>query len=354
MPPSPFRRILAGLIVFVSICVVASFGYVREGWTVGDAFYMVVITIFGVGYGEVHPVETTSLRVLTILVIVFGYGAAIYTVGGFMQFLIDGELHSAFRSRKVSQGIAKLRDHTILCGYGRMGSIVANELKERGHPFLVIDENEARVAEAHDAGMLAMIGNATEEETLREAGIEHAKSLATMLPDDALNAFICVTVRDLNRSVEVVSRGESQSAEKRLRRCGADHVVMAAAIGAKRATQLLVHPSAESLLKSDDATHQLKDELSMIGLQMDELQIGRTSVLVGKNLQDIEVRGNRGFLIVAVRSVDGTVDMNPSGSRTLAAGDKVIVVGHRDDLAELCSAHTLKRQQITYRGATLS
>lgn len=353
MTPNPVRRMVIGLVVFSAVCLVASMGYVREGWSPGDAFYMTVITIFGVGYGEVKPIETTSLRTLTILVIIFGYSAAIYTVGGFIQILIDGELQNAFRNRKMSQGIASLRNHTILCGYGRMGMIMAAELKKREQPFLVIDESESRVSEAQADGMLAMVGNATEEDTLKEAGIDHAKSLATMLPDDALNAFICVTVRDLNRSIEIVSRGEKLSVEKRLRRCGADHVVMAAAIGAKRATQLIMHPTAASLLESGAATHELRDELATIGLQMDELQITATSVLVDRKLTDLEVRGNRGFLIVAVRSAGGEVDMNPEGERKLVAGDRVIVVGHQDDIAELCTAHTLKRQQITYRGATL-
>lgn len=354
MNPTPFRRVFVGLGVFLLVCLLAFLGYLREGWSPSDAFYMVVITIFGVGYGEVQPIQTPSLRTLTILVIVFGYGAAVYAVGGFIQVLIDGELQSAFRSRKMSLGIASLRNHTILCGYGRMGMIVAEELKQLGHPFLILDESETRVAQAQAAGYLAMVGSATEEESLKQAGIEHARSIATMLPDDALNAFVCVTVRDLNKSVEVISRGESLSVEKRLRRCGADHVVMAAAISAKRTTQLIVQPTAASLLASNGSTRDLRDELSTIGLQMEELQIGATSHLANRTLGEIEVRGNRGFLIVAVRNAGGNVDMNPSGERKLSAGDRVIVVGHRDDIAALCQAHTLKRQQMTYRGATIS
>lgn len=354
MTPTPVRRVLVGLGVFLLVCVIASVGYIREGWSVSDAIYMVVITIFGVGYGEVHPVESPSLRTLTILVIVFGYAAAIYAVGGFIQILIDGEFQSAFRYRKMSQGIANLRDHTILCGYGRMGMIVAEELTQLGHPFLILDESETRVAEAQEAGYLAMVGNATEEESLKEAGLQYASSLATMLPEDAINGFVCVTVRDLNRSVLIVSRGESLTAEKRLKRCGADHVVMAAAISAKRTTQLIVHPTAASLLTADGLTRDLKDELSTIGLQMEELQIGATSILVHRTLNDIEVRGNRGFLIVAIRTAAGDVDINPKGDRKLSVGERVIVVGHSDDIAELCQAHTLKRQRMTYRGATIS
>lgn len=353
MNMSPFRRALTGLSVFAAISVAATIGYVMAGWPLSDSIYMTVITIFGVGYGEVHPVTSNPLRALTIAVIVLGYGSAVYAVGGFIQFLVDGELRDALRSRKVSQGIAGLRHHTIVCGYGRMGSLIAEELHRRGHPFLIIDENEARIAEAQAAGILAMVGNATEEETLIQAGIAHARTMATMLPDDASNAFICVTVRDLNKSVEIICRGESRSAEKRLRRCGADHVVMAAAIGAQRATQLVLRPTAASMLASSDASPQVNDELGTIGLQMDELKIAAGSTLAGKSLQDIEVRGNRGFLIVAVRDAEGRVHMNPLGTHVLNDGDTVIVVGHRDDLAELFAVQNLKRPRMTYRGASI-
>ncbi|TWU65012.1 Inner membrane protein YbaL [Crateriforma conspicua] len=351
MSSKPFRRILIGMIVFLAICISAVAGYVGYGWDVSDALYMVVITIFGVGYGEVKPIETPELRLLTIAVIVFGYGAAVYTVGGFIQLLIDGELQEILRSRKMSQGIAGLKVHTIVCGFGRMGSIVAEELLRSEHPFLVIDQDESRVDEAHQAGMLAMVGNASDEDTLNEAGIDRAKTLATLLPDDAANAFICVTARDLNRSVEIISRGESRSAEKKLRRCGADHVIMAASVGAKRAFQLITRPTAASLLQTDGASGDINGELSAVGLQMEELKITAGSPMIGHTLSEIEIRGNRGFLIVALRKSDGNVEMNPSGQCSLSDGDVVIVVGHRDDIAALCRVHTLKRQAMTYRGA---
>ena len=354
MSRRPIRRILTGATIFVVVCLAAIGGYIQEGWSVGDAVYMVVITIFGVGYGEVKPVETASLRALTIAVIVFGYAAAVYAVGGFIQMLVDGEFQSLLRSRKMSQGIANLRGHTIVCGYGRMGSIAAEELLSAGHPFVVIDEDEDRVEEAQAAGMLAMVGNATEEETLTEAGVDHATSLATLLPDDATNAFICITARDLNRSLEIISRGESKSAQKKLRRCGADHVVMAAAIGAKRATQIITRPTAASLLSTAGTSQNLNGELQTLGLQMEELRIGTGSPMIGRPISQMEVRGNRGFLIVAVRGADGEVAMNPTGDRCLIAGDIVIVVGHKDDIAELCAAHTLRREPMMYRGSRIS
>lgn len=351
MPPKPLRRILLGLGIFLLICAIAVVGYTQQGWTLSDSVYMVVITIFGVGYGEVHPVETVELRALTIAVIVFGYSAAIYTIGGFIQFLVDGELQSILRNRRMSQGIANLRDHTIVCGFGRMGISVAKELKRLNQPFVVVDASESRVAEAQAAGMLAMIGNATDEDALLQAGINEAKSLATLLPDDADNAFICVTARDLAKNVEIVSRAENHSAQKKLKRCGADHVVMTAAIGAMRATQLLIRPTAAAVLESNGLARDINEELSAIGLNLEELRIDARSELVGQPIQKIQVRGNRGFLIVGVKQADGEIQMNPEGEFVLSEGDVVIVVGHQDDLSQLSLAHKVKRQTITYRGA---
>ncbi len=353
MNSTPLRRVLRGAFIFLAICVIAVIGYVRAGWSLSDSVYMVVITIFGVGYGEVRPIDTDELRTMTILVIVFGYSAAIYTVGGFIQMLVDGELQNALRQRKMSQGIANLDGHTIVCGYGRMGAIMAAELKRSHRPFLVVDESLSRVADAQTNGCLAMIGNATEEETLAAAGIVRAKCLATLLPNDASNAFICVTARDLNRSVEIIARGESPSAEKKLRRCGADHVVMMAAIGAKRAAQIAIRPAASTLLQNLGSSELLSEELETIGLNMEELQVAAGTVLEGKTLDDIQVRGNRGFLIVAVRNTDGEIKMNPSGTTVLSAGDVVIVVGHRDDIPTLARQYTLKRTKMTYRGASI-
>lgn len=352
MISSPVRRVLIGLCIFVAICILAVIGYVRGGFSLPDAVYMVVITVFGVGYGEVQPIQTPSLRLHTILVIVFGYGAAVYTVGGFIQMLVDGELQNALKVRRMSNGIAGLRDHTIICGYGRIGAMMAKELQENLKPLVVIDEDEAKIDQAHAQGLLAMVGNATEESVLQRAGIEHAKNIATMLPIDAANAFICVTARDLNRSVEVISRGEAPSAEKKLRMCGADHVVMMPVIAAKRAAQLVIRPTAACLLRAQGQADAVNDELTSIGLVMEELRVESGTILEGKPITSIELKGNYGFLIVAVRTSDGTVTMNPPPATVLHSGDVVIVLGHQKDIPTIVAQYRLKRAKMSYRGAS--
>ena len=184
---APLRRILTGAAFFVLICVVAVGGYLAAGWELADSVYMVIITIFGVGYGEVQPVQSPALRALTIGVIISGYAAVIYTVGGFVQLLIDGEINRALGARRMTRGIERMSGHAIVCGYGRIGSMVARELAQSTKPFVVIDDNDARIREAESAGYLVVLGNATEEETLERAGVMRASTLATVLSDDTVH-----------------------------------------------------------------------------------------------------------------------------------------------------------------------
>lgn len=348
----PFRKIVIGVAFFVLIFLVAVAGYLAAGWQLADSVYMVIITIFGVGYGEVKPVESPALRAFTISVIISGYAAVIYTVGGFVQMLIDGELNRALGARRMTRGIERLSGHAILCGFGRLGAMLAQELSKTNKPFVVIENDEARIREAESSEYLVVMGNATDEDTLHRAGIERASVLATVLTDDAANLYITLTARELNPNLEIIARGESGAAEKKLLRCGANKVVMPAAIGAARLAHMITRPAAESLLADVDVQSNLNDELAQIGLSLDELKISANSPLSGHRVADIEVQGNRGFLIVAVRRHDGQVILNPPGETPLLTGDVVIVVGHHDDLPQLAKRYVLQKEMI-YRGARI-
>lgn len=178
----PLSRVIYGILFFILTCLIGIIGYVIYGWSIMDSIYMVIITIFGVGYGEIKPIESSSLRVFTIMVIVGGYAAAIYAVGGFIQILTEGEIHRALGARKMSRGIDKLDNHTIICGFGRIGRILARQLHETKSKFVVIDTDRDKVEEAESNGYLALIGDASSEEVLERAGVKKAKTLATVLP----------------------------------------------------------------------------------------------------------------------------------------------------------------------------
>lgn len=350
----PFRKIITGITLFVVVCLIAVLGYVSAGWKLDDSIYMVIITIFGVGYGEVHPVDSPGLRALTIMVIVAGYGAVIYTVGGFMQMLIDGELNHALGERRMNREIERLDKHTIICGIGRMGTILARELTEAKKPFVVIDADRERVKAAEDSGYLVIHGDATEESVLERAGIARAATVAAVLSQDAVNVFVTITAHAMNEEAQIIARGENPRTEKKLLGCGANRVVLPTAIGASKVAQLIIRPTAENMLETLTTQSGVKDELGHIGLQFDELEVAEGSSLLDKQLSELEVRSNHGFLVVAIRRADGTSLINPAGDTTLRAGDVVVVLGHDDDLPQLAARFSASQKKtMMYRGQAM-
>lgn len=349
----PFRKIFAGATLFVLICMLAVVGYMAAGWSFDDALYMVIITIFGVGYGEVQPVQSPALRLLTIGVIVSGYAAVIYTVGGLIQMLIDGELNKALGARKMTREIERLSGHTIICGVGRMGTILAKELIKADKPFVVIDNDPIRVQEAESRGYLVIQGDATEEFILNRAGIMQASVVATVLSEDAPNVFITVTAREMNPGITIIARGENPRTEKKLLGCGADKVVLPTAIGAAKIAHLIARPTAENMLEEIAQQSNLTEELSQIGLYFSELEVAAGSPLIDRPLGDIEVKSNHGFLIVGLRRSDGSTVINPGGDMKLASGDLVIALGHQDDIPQLAQKFNATAPQMRYRGAKM-
>lgn len=335
---------------FALVCAIGVAGYRSAGWDAMDAVYMVIITVFGVGYGEVQPITTPGLRALTMGLIVGGYAAAVYVVGTLVQFVTEGEINRAMGARRMTRGIDQLVDHTIICGYGRIGRILARELGQAKLPFVVVDASPDKILDAEAAGCLVVSGDAAREDVLERAGVARAARLATVLPSDAANVFVTLTATGLNHHLEVIARAEDPASEKKLRRSGASTVVMPAAIGAERISHMVMRPGAAELLAKGSLGHVLRDELLKLGLEIAELRITAQSSLVSRTVGEIEVRGNRGFLIVGIRRRDGSVVVNPDASEPLAEDDTVVVVGHPQDLPELRARFELE-PKIVYRGA---
>lgn len=346
---------ITGACVLALVCLVAVAGYMVAGWPFGDAIYMVIITVFAVGYNEVQPVVSGPLRALTMLLIVSGYGAVIYAVGGFIQLVVDGELNRALGARRMNKEIDQLSGHTIICGYGRMGTTLAKELRSAGHAFVAIDTlGGASPLTDDDDGVLVIRGDATEEDVLELAGIRRASMLATVMSDDATNVFVTLTARQMNPDLTIIARGEDRRTESKLRSCGADTVVMTTTIGATKMSQLILRPTADELLNQLTDGSDSKPDLDHIGLEFDELTIDSTSPLAGKTLADIEVRGAHGYLVVGIRGADGTTVMHPPASTSISVGDVVVVLGYHDDIPELATRWSpgSPGRKITYRGVT--
>jgi voltage-gated potassium channel len=342
------RRIFVGGMFFGLTCVFAVIGYMIAGWSMLDAIYMVIITVFGVGYGEAKPLADPALKVFTMAVIVAGCSSGIYTVGGFVQMLAEGEINRVLGIRRMSKGIDKLTGHALICGFGRVGQMLARELTAAGQSFVVIDSNEARVREAQAQGFLTCLGSAAEEETLLSAGIHRGRVLATVLPDDSANVFITLTARELNATIEIIARAESPSTEKKLIRSGANRVVMPAFIGATKIAHMITRPSAEDLLMDEAGKSHLQEELRQIGLEMTEIDLKTDSPLVGQTIASVEIGG--GFVVVAIKKADGSVVRDPKPDLQLEVKDVFVLLGHRGALPNL-TRRMSHRAPTTYRGA---
>jgi voltage-gated potassium channel len=346
------QRILTGLLSFACTIVVAVSGYMIAGWNFLDAIYMVVITVFGVGYGEPQPVSTPALRVFTMFVIISGALSTAYTVAGFVQMITEGEIHRALGARRKMKELQSLTKHTIICGYGQVGQILSRKLLQEKKSFVIVEGDEERAAKAQALGYLVVPSNPTDEQSLLQAGIERAKILSTVMPDDTQNVFITLTARELNPDLVIIARGETPSTEKKLKLAGADQVVMPAAIGADRIAQTIINPSIIDFLQESEGRTSLNEMLSQINIQLDELMIAPDSPFVQKSLGTLEARGQSTFIVIAVRQADGLLIDHPAPDFMLSAGDTVILLGHRGDIPQFAQKFAMKRE-IRYRGAQI-
>lgn len=335
MQSTAMRSVAWGGTIFIVSCLSAIARYVAADWSPLEAVYMVVITIFGIGYGEVRPIEDPSLRVFTIVFIVMGYSSAIFTLGALAKLVAEGEINRVLGERKMTNDIDRLRDHVVLCGYGRVGQILADELRDAGTKLVIVDASPTRIDDARESGYLVILGDATLEQTLLEAGVTRARVICSCMPDDALSVFITLTARELNPWAEIIARAEALSTKSKLLRSGATRVVLPAEIGAAKMAKLVNNPSAETLLADDVETDFFNEELEEFGLSMRELTLADGSSICGGPLSEVDFSGSRGMLVVAIRSTAGEVHACPNGATILCEGDTLVLLGHRDDLDRL-------------------
>jgi voltage-gated potassium channel Kch len=247
---SPVRNLVAGVSFTLTVMVVAISAYVAVGWSVKDAIYMVIITVFTVGYNEVRPINTPALYGITVALIVLGCTGIIFLTGALVQFFTLGQLNKVIGLKRMNTQIDQLKEHVIVCGFGRLGFVLARSLSASSAGFVIIDESESRAAEARMQGFLCIQGDATSEATLRAAGVMDANALATVFSNDALNVFITLTARALNPNLSIVARGERSSTEGKLLQAGADKVVLPTHIGAERIAELILYQESARIIES--------------------------------------------------------------------------------------------------------
>ena len=320
-------KLLSGTIVWVGcVFVVSTIGYAIAGWPLGDAAYMVLLTIYSVGYGEVRPIDTTFLRMWTTMTIVLGCTGMIVLTGALIQVFNLYQFRRLLGLDRMQTEIDRLDAHAIVCGYGRIGVQLAKALTEAHHPFLIIERDAAKAEEARAAGYLTLPGEATHEETLKHAGIARARVLACVLPDDAANVFITLSARSINPTVQIIARGEAPSTESKLFHAGADKVVLPTHIGAERITELILFPATESMLGDIREVGSIKRNLNDFGLDLEVVTAGDRGALTGLTVGEAERRGNGAFFIVQIDRVGGQSIQHPGQDVRIEPGDLILLV----------------------------
>ncbi len=322
------RKILFLIVLLVFVFALGTLGYMKfEGWSAFDAFYMTVITLATIGYGEVHPLTTVG-RLFTIVLIFAGLGIFTVMVGSVSQAVLDRQFFRIFdRSRKMREQIEKVRDHTIFCGFSRLSRIAAVELGRTGERIVIIESDQVRGREAEHAGFLVVYGDATLDESLTAAGVVRAKRLVTLLPRDSDNVYVTLTARELNASLYIVSRAEDEVGEKRLKQAGVNRIVSAYRLAARKLADGLMRPYITDFFEIAGT--------GVAGWKIEEIKIPVVSGICGKTLRDLALRQTANVSIAAIISPDGQFQLNPQGDTVIAPESTLIAIGWQADIETL-------------------
>lgn len=323
-----FWPLIMGLCTLMLIFFGGVYAYMEvEGWNYLDSFYMVLIALSTVGFEEVHPLSDNGM-VLTSVLIILGVGNFAFLIGSFTQILVEGRLQTVWGRHRVQKAIDKLNNHTIVCGYGRIGAIALREIEREGLPVVAIEMGEELVPKMEADEVLFIAGDATSDEILLRAGIDRAKNLITALSSEAANVYVSLTARQLNPALYIVARANNESHIPRLERAGADRVMLPHTIGGIRMAQSVVRPAVTSFLEMTVAGEGME-------LSMEELIISDRSEFCGKNLIESKIRQRFNVIIISLKRADGQTLFNPDAKTVLAAGDTLIAVGDRENLGNL-------------------
>ena len=322
------RRTFWALGILLSVFIVGTLGYMFvEGWNLLDSLYMTTITIGTVGFGEVHPLSATG-RLFTIGLIIAGVGALGFAFGQLVEFFFEGRIQEILEGRRMGRRLESLSGHTVVAGFGRVGSVVARSLADEGAPFVIIDLADESEVAAREADWLFVRGDATEEEVLDEAGIRRAGSIVTCLSADAENLFVTVTARALNPDVFIVARSSHESTEAKLLKAGANRTITPNVIGGRRMASMVLHPTVSDYL-------DIVSSGAGVEFRLQEIELGPESCFAGLSLTEARIREITGAQVVAILKADGTVDANPSAASVLVPGERLVVLGTLDQVAVL-------------------
>ncbi len=320
------REILFASLFLMLWLVIGTLGYAAiEGWSLMDGLYMTFITLTTIGFAEIHNLNTGG-RLFTILIAFVGIGSVAFVAARSAQLLLAGQL---LRQRQMKRKIKHMHDHYIICGYGRIGKRVAADLQIAGTPFVVLERDQELVTAMQQAGIPAMAGDAEDEETLRQAGIENAQGLITLLPVDSDNVFVTLVARELNPRLFILARTNHSKNRRKLLQAGAAQVVAPSDVGADRMAQVILRPNVDRFMAQVMKTSDL-------GLMMEEVPVEKGAWLAGKTLAQARFRQQfEAIVITIIKGLTGEMKFNPGPNDRIEAGDILIVLGSQEMIHRL-------------------
>lgn len=321
---------LAILVVVPSLLVlIGTFGYylIEDEYSLFDGLYMTVITLATIGYFEVHTLSTEG-RVFTIFLILGGVFTLFYMGTELIRSIISGEIQDLLGRERMERNLSQLKGHVIVCGYGRVGRLVCQEMSRHAMPFVILDNNAELLEDFKLPNGIALVGDATSDEVLRHAGIDRGKALITVMASDADNLYTTMSARILNKDIYIVARVEEAQSEVKLRRAGANRVVSPYLIGGHRLAHAVLRPAVVDFI-------ELATQQEHVDLQLEETTISARSPLAGSNLRDSNIRAELKVIIVAVKKPAGKMLFNPEPDLRIDAGDILVAIGPREQLDKL-------------------
>lgn len=319
------------ILAFVPTSLVAfgAIGYqlVDSRFSFLDALYMTIITLSTIGYGETHPLETNG-KIFTIVLVLGGVFGFAYAASEIIRSVVSGELAEYLGKQKMERALANLNGHIIVCGFGRMGYLVCKEFSRLEQPFVVIDKNAEQVKCFHMPHGIALLGDATSDAMLKQAGIERARFVVTVMASDSDNLFATMSARLLNPKLTIVARVEEMQSEQKLIRAGANRVVSPYQIGGTRVAHAVLKPTVVDFIELTTRTEHIE-------LQLEETTVEPNSVLAGVKLSDSHLRAEHQVIIVAIKKKKGHMVFNPPPETVIEASDILVAMGSLDHLSKL-------------------
>ncbi len=325
---NPFRKLMPAGAILLAVGVIGVSGYMLiEHWPLLDAIYMVVTTVLTIGFQEVRPLSSSG-RILTIFISLAGVGTALYAATQLMEIIVEGEILGYRKRKKMDRRIREMRDHYIICGFGRVGHQVAVEFGSAKIPFVVIDSKPETGTELEPKGIPHLVADATSDEILVEAGIRTARGLVACSDSDVANVYVTLSARDLNPDLFIVARAAQRETEKKLKTAGANRVISPYFISGRRMAALAVKPVTSDFL--DLVTHG-----GGVEFRLHEIPIPTDSAMVHKSLAQSEIRDKTGAVVLAIQKADGTFNLQPNASSVINQGDTLVVIGTQEQVESL-------------------